>query len=169
MMFLVTSRILYRRPGMQLAMGLVAGGLRWFNPFVGCHVCSAFAIVGEAILFELIWYKVKDMELLKTLTLQSSMGIISAYGVYVGGYIITQILTPISVGQFYLNNLLVLLPQIFASGLLAALLGACIVPIAVTTTSLNISLQDRIYYPTALGISALCWCIVIITWFTLGA
>ncbi len=169
MMFLVASRLLYRQPGMQLAMGLVAGGLRWFNPFVGCHVCSAFAIVGEALIFELIWYKIKDRELLKTTTLQSSMGIISSYGVYVGGYIITQILTPLSVGQFSLNNLLVLIPQIVASGLLAALLGACIVPIAVATTSLNISLQDRLYYPTTIGISALCWCTVIITWFTVGA
>jgi len=169
MMFLVFSRLLYRQPGMQLGMGLVAGGLRWFNPFVGCHICSAFAIVGEALIFELIWYKVKDMELLKTMTLQSSMGVISSYGVYVGGYIITQILTPLSVGRFSFSNLLVLIPQIFASGLLAALLGACIVPLAVATASLNISVHDRLYYPATIGISALCWCIVIITWFTAGA
>lgn len=168
MMFLVASRILYRRPGMQLSMGLVAGGLRWFNPFVGCHICSAFAIAGEALIFELIWYKLKDRELLKTITLQSSMGIISSYGIYVGGYIITQILTPLSVGQFYFTNLLLLIPRILASGLLAALLGACIIPLVVATTSFNISLQDRLYYPITIGISAFCWCIVLATWFTAG-
>jgi hypothetical protein len=169
MMFLVFSRIMYQKPGMQLAMGLVAGGLRWFNPFVGCHICSAIAIVGEALLFELIWYKIKDVNLLKTITLQSSMCIFSTYCIYVGGYIITQILTPLSVGQFYLNNLLVLLPEIFASGLLAALLGAAIVPIAVSITSLDISLEDRLYYPATVGISLLCWSTVVIIWFTFGA
>ena len=154
---------------MQLTMGLVAGGLRWFNPFVGCHICSAIAIVGEALLFELIWYKIKDVNLLKTVTLQSSMGILSSYSIFVGGYIITQILTPLSVGQFYLNNLIVLFPEILASGLLAALLGAAIIPIVVKITSLDIQLEDRLYYPSTIGISLICWCAVGITWFTFGA
>ena len=49
--FLVFSRLMYRKPGMQLGMGLVAGSLRIFNPFIGCHVCSAIAIMAEGALF----------------------------------------------------------------------------------------------------------------------
>jgi hypothetical protein len=122
------------------------------------------------MLFEIIWYKLQDTKHLNTVTLQSSMGIISAYCIYVGGYIITQILTPLSLGQFYMNNLLVLLPEIFSSGLLAALLGAGIVPLFITLrSSLRFSLEDRIYYPATLGISIVCWCSVIINWFSFGA
>ena len=53
--FLVLSRMIFRQPGMQIGMGLVAGGLRVFNPFIGCHLCSAIAIMAEAAIFEVIW------------------------------------------------------------------------------------------------------------------
>ena len=44
LLFLIMSRLIYQKAGMQLGMGLVAGTLRLFNPFAGCHVCSAIAI-----------------------------------------------------------------------------------------------------------------------------
>ena len=56
--FLVMSRMTFRQPGMQAGMGLVAGSLRMFNPFMGCHLCSAIAIAAEAIIFEIVWYKI---------------------------------------------------------------------------------------------------------------
>jgi len=161
MMLLVMSRMFYRQPGMQLGMGLVAGSLRLFNPFMGCHICSAFAIMAEGMIFELIWYKLSDIKELNTLTLRSSMGIATAYCVYVGGYIVTQILTPLTVGMFHLENLITLMPQILASGLLAALIGGAIVPVALSLRKLDLSIKDQLYYPTTIGISALCWCIVI--------
>ena len=40
--------------------------LRLFNPFVGCHLCSAIAIMAEGAIFEIIWYKISfDLKELK--------------------------------------------------------------------------------------------------------
>lgn len=165
--FLVSSRMIYRQPGMQLGIGLVAGGLRIFNPFVGCHLCSAIAIMSEAALFEIIWYKVSfDFSELKNTITKSSMGIISAYTIYIGGYIITQILTPIaSGGNFYIENLIVFMPTILASGLIAALIGGVVLPITLLVKNVDLTIKDRLYYPAAIGISLICWFIVIGNWF----
>ena len=144
---------------MQLGMGVVAGSLRVLNPFVGCHLCSAIAIMAEAALFEIIWYKMSsDFSDLKTITMQSSMGIATAYLVYVSGYITTQILTPIAGGVgFYLDNLIVFMPRILASGLLPALLGAAVLPAILQLKKLDLTIKDRLYYPTTLGLALLCW------------
>jgi len=55
MIFLTMSRLIYNQRGIQLGIGLVAGSLKYFNPFVGCNVCSAIAIMAEGLIFELIW------------------------------------------------------------------------------------------------------------------
>jgi len=157
------SRTSFRQPGMQAGIGLVAGALRLFNPFGGCFICSAIAIIAEGLLFDLIWTSFSlDLRKHQSLTIQASLGITSAYLVYVGGYIVTQILTPVfSSAGFYLENLLVFIPQILASGLLAALIGVGIVPLVFTLKNLDITLQDRLYYPITIGVSVLCWIIVI--------
>ena len=166
--FLVFSRMIYRQPGMQFGIGLVAGGLRLFNPFVGCHLCSAIAIMVEGAIFEIIWYKISlDFTELKTVIMQSSMGIISAYFIYIGGYIVTQILTPIASGaNFYLENLIVFLPRILSSGLIAAVIGGAVLPITLLAKKIDITVKDRLYYPTTIGLSVLCWFIVIGNWFS---
>ena len=158
------SRTTFRQQGMQTGIGLMAGALRLFNPFGGCFICSAIAIMAEGFLFDLIWTSFSlDLKKPQTLTIQTSLGIISAYIVYVGGYIITQILTPLfSSAGFNLENLLVFIPQIFASGLLAALIGAITVPAIFTLKKLDLTIRDRIYYPITMGISAICWIIVIL-------
>lgn len=170
LMLLVMSRMLYRQPGMQIGMGLVAGGLKLFNPFIACNICSALAIMAEGLIFEIIWYKISfDSIYLKTWTMKVSLGIITAYTVYIGGFIVTQILTPIVAGPgFYLQNLMVLMPNILASGLLAALVGGVILPITLSIKRLDITLKDRLYYPTALGISLFCWFIVVGFWLSLA-
>ena len=136
MTFLFMSRMLYRKPGMQLGMGLVAGGLRMFNPFIGCHLCSAIAIMAEGAIFEIIWYKISsDLKDLRTPLLQACMGLLTAYIMFVGGYIITQILTPVVAGAtFYLENLIVLMPKIFANGLIPAVIGGIMVPVTLLIT-----------------------------------
>ncbi|GAG74777.1 unnamed protein product [marine sediment metagenome] len=146
-MFMTMSRMLYRQRGMQLGMGLVAGALRLFNPFGGCFICSAIAIVAEGVIFEIIWYKMSlDLQELKLPKLSISMGITTTYVLYVGGYIITQILTPIlSSAGFYLENLLVFIPQILASGLLAAIIGGITVPAVLATKKLG-TYQDIILF-----------------------
>jgi hypothetical protein len=152
--YLVFSRMIYRKPGMQFGMGLIAGALRLFNPFVGCHLCSAIAIMAEGAIFEIIWYKISfEFSELKTVITQVSMGIISAYTIYIGG------------ATFYLENLIVFLPRIFSSGLIAALIGGVVLPVILLTKKIDITIKDRLYYPTAFGISLLCWFVVIGNWF----
>lgn len=161
--FMTMSRMLYRQRGMQLGMGLVAGALRLLNPFGGCFICSAIAIMAEGLIFEILWYKISlDLNELRLLKLSVSMGITSAYLIYVGGYIITQILTPLlSSAGFYLENLLVFIPQILAAGLLAAIIGGITVPAVLATKKLDITIRDRLYYPATIGISLVCWFVVI--------
>jgi hypothetical protein len=123
--------------------------------------------MAEGAIFELIWYKISpDFSELKNLLMKGSIGIISAYFIYIGGYIVTQIATPIAAGAtFYVENLIVVLPKILSSGLIAALIGGAMVPTLFLAKKIDIKLKDRLYYPTALGISALCWLIVIGNWF----
>jgi hypothetical protein len=169
--FLVLSRMIYRQPGMQFGIGLVAGALRLFNPFVGCHLCSAIAIMAEGTIFEIIWYRISfDFSELKTIIMQGSMGIISAYFIYIGGYIVTQILTPIASGaSFYLENLIVFLPRILSSGLIAAVIGGAVLPTTLLAKKIDVTIKDRLYYPTTIGVSAFCWFLVIGNWILLGS
>ncbi len=161
LMFLVITRITFRKPGMQLGMGLVAGSLCFFNPFLKCNLCSAIAIGAEGLIFELIWYKITfDLKELKPMTMQVSFGIISAYLIYIGGYITTQILTKLSTG-FYLSDLVIILPKILASGLIAALIGGLVLPVTLQLKKLDLTIKDIIYYPTTIGISIICWISVI--------
>jgi len=158
------SRTTFRQPGMQTGIGLVAGALRFFNPIGDCFICSAIAIMAEGLLFDLIWTGFSlNQKKTQTLTAQVSIGITSAYLVYVGGYVITQILTPVfSSAGFYIENLIVFIPQILAGGLLAALLGVATVPAIFALKKINITIQDRLYYPVTIGISAFCWVFVIV-------
>jgi hypothetical protein len=164
--FMTMSRMYYKQRGMQLGIGIVAGMLRLFSPFgeiPGFFICSAFAIIAEGLIFEIIWYKMSlDLNELKLPKLSVSMGITSAYFIYVGGYIVTQILTPVlSSAGFYLENLLVFIPQILASGLLAAIIGGITVPAVLATKKLDIAIRDRLYYSATIGISLVCWFVVI--------
>ncbi|HEC81005.1 MAG TPA: hypothetical protein ENI42_01065 [Thermoplasmatales archaeon] len=157
---MMITRLLYKQPGMQLGMGLVAGGLRLFNPFVGCFICSAIAIMAEGAVFELIWYYMsRDLSELHKPIFSVSMGVISAYTLYVSGFIVTQILTPLfSSAGFHVENLLMFLPQILSRGLPAALLGGAVVPIVLLLKNVDVSrIADKVYYPTSLFVSALCW------------
>ena len=167
---MVMSRMLYRQRGMQFGMSIVAGALRFFSPFgsnLGFFICSAIAIMAEGIIFEIIWYRMSlDLKELKPLRISSSMGVITAYCCYVGGYIVTQILTPVlSSAGFYIANLIVFIPQMLATGLIAALIGGVMVPGVLLLNKLDLKIKDRLYYPTTVGVSALCWFIVIGVWF----
>ncbi len=167
MIFMVISRRLYPAYGIQAGMGLVAGSLRMINPFGGCHLCSALAIMAEGMLFELIFYITTTFEFknVHTWTNKIGLGVFSAYIVYVGGYIVTQILTPLTYGQFYFSNLISMMPQYLARGLPVAIIGAVTVPIALSMKPISLPLKDKYYYPATLGITAFCWIMVISQWF----
>ena len=157
------SRLTFRQPGMQTGMGFVAGALRVFNPFGGCFLCSAIAIMAEGLLFDLLWTGFSlGQKTTSSIIDQASIGITASYIVYIGGYFVTQILTPVfSSAGFYLENLVAFIPQILASGLLAALLGVISVPAIFMVKHLDIPVKDRLYYPLTIGVSALCWIVVI--------
>jgi len=171
MVFLTISRMLFRQRGMQMGMGFTAGALRLFNPFMGCHICSALAIMAEGIIFELIWNyaTTSDLKNFNTTTMKSSLGIITAFSVYVGGYVVTQILTPLLYAGFYIENLISLIPQILSAGLIAALIGGITIPLTLSLRRLDLSLKDRLYYPVTIGISVFCWFMVIGNWLMIGA
>lgn len=159
------SRIIYQKRGMQLGMGLVAGAMRLFNPFGGCFMCSAIAIMAEGLLFEIIWYRVSlTDDGIKSLPNKISLGIVTSYGVYVIGYMVTQVLTPVfSSAGFFLPNLLGFIPQILASGLLAAVIGGFMAPVVFHLREVDtVILRNKAYYPLTLGISAVCWIIVLV-------
>jgi hypothetical protein len=158
LIFLIISRMVYRQPGMQLGMGVVAGTLRIFNPFGGCHLCSALAIMAEGAIFEIIWYSFSfDFDNIKDITNQVSMGVITAFFVYIGGYIVTQIFTPIISGVgFYVENLIVFLPRIIASSLLPSFFGAFVLPGVLQLSKLDLKIKDTLY--SVIGL-----------WFILGA
>lgn len=165
--FLVFSRKIYKKAGMQFGMSLLAGSLKLFNPFVGCHLCSAIAIMAEGAIFEIIWYKMAyDFSDLNSLKMKSSMGLITAYLTYIGGYIVTQVLTPIASGAtFFVENSITFLPNILGSGLIAAIIGIVALPFTILVSKIDFSLKDTLYYPTTFGISVVCWLAVIGNWF----
>ena len=160
---MLLSRRLFQKYGIQAGMGAVAGSLRMINPFVGCHLCSAIAIMAQGVLFEIIFYSVTtfDFKNLETWTNKISLGIFSGYTIYVGSYIVTQILTPLSSGHFYVANLIAMMPQFLARGLAVTFIGAITVPAILILKPIKISVKDTWYYPATLGVSACCWMIVI--------
>ena len=60
------------------------------------------------------------------------------------------------------------MPKILSSGILPALIGAVIVPVIFSVKKLDFTIKDRLYYPTTIGVSILCWFIVIGSWFMFG-
>lgn len=161
---MLLSRLLFKTKGMQLGMGVVAGLLRFFNPFGSCHICSAIAIMAEGLIFEAMWLALSsDSEERTYLVMKTSLGVVITYGVYVGGYVITQVLTPVfSTAGFYLADLLPFLPQIMASGLLAAVIGGVVSPLVYLLREFDVQkVKNSVYYPLTLALSALCWAVVI--------
>ena len=164
------SRRLYGIHWMQLSMAVMAGLLRFWGPMgTGCVICSGLAIMCEGLVFEIIFNRpsldfVKRLEI-KNLKMLAFLGIVSGYIIYVTGYIFTQIATPIATtGTFHPGDLLANLPLIFGRGFFAAIFGAIALPAALLVESLDVNVataSKKLYYGTAVGMSAFCWVLVI--------
>jgi len=152
------SRILYQQPGMQLGMGTIAALMRALNPFGACILCASIAIFAEAVVFELIWLRLSN-DIIRKPHISASTGIITAYTCFAIGCVVTQVLTPlVATSGFYVENLLAFLPQILSRGLIPALLGGIVLPVASILTKVDISkIRSSLYYPATLAISALLW------------
>ena len=93
-----------------------------------------------------------DLSELKMPKISISMGITTAYVLYVGGYIITQILTPVvSSAGFYIENLLVFIPNILSSGLIAAVIGGITVPAIFALKKINITIDHLVWQAIIYG------------------
>jgi hypothetical protein len=157
---LLLSRMTFKVRGMQLGMGLVAGLLRLFNPISASHICSAIAIMAEGLVFEILYPLLTSTEDDQSqLVVKVSSGVILSYGIYVTGYIVSQILTAVvSSAGFHPQNLFPYLPVIFASGLLAAVIGGVVAPLVFLLRGFDVrKIKEGVYYPLSAIISALCW------------
>jgi hypothetical protein len=165
------TRRVYGVAWMQLSMGVVAGFLRFWAPIGTCVVCSALAIVAESLVFEIIFNRpiftlsgarARNMGA-RTLI---SLGIISAYAIYVIGYLFTQTFTPIVAEPhaFVLSDLTAALPLIFGRGFFAAVFGAISLPLAVLYGHSILepsTFKQGTYYMTCVGLTIVCWVVVI--------
>lgn len=163
--------------GAILAMGIIAGALRYTAPIGSCIICSAIAIVAEAAVFEVVLNRpssslfpcsIRDPVSLGSL---GSLGVIIGYSMFVVGYMTTQILTPVLTGGILtLADLAAVLPIAIGSGFFAAALGGIVMPAVVLAPQLNFDIRsvrtDR-YYPVTMGASLLCW-VVTLAAFHLG-
>lgn len=160
---LTLSKTIFPQRGAMISMGLIAGTLRLVYPFGGCYICSAIAIMAEGALFELLWTWIDtDLTQIKTLNLQVCLAIITGYVVYVGGYTITQILTPLlSTAGLDPDNLLAMTPQYLASGLLPAIIAAITIPTIIAIKKHTLTMKDSLYYPLTTATAAASWILVI--------
>ncbi|MEM1514374.1 MAG: hypothetical protein QXW78_03010 [Candidatus Thermoplasmatota archaeon] len=155
---MAATRHHFRQPGMQAGMALIAGLLRCFNPMGGCLLCAAIAIVIEGAVFEGIWRI--PWQKYESLTMKAGMGIISFYTIFFSGYFATQILTPLTVGRFYLSDLVAVIPKIFASSLFAGIIGSFALPLACLPFKLEIN--EKLYYTSVYSIITICWLAVML-------
>jgi hypothetical protein len=93
------------------------------------------------------------------------IGIITAYAIYISGYIFTQIFTPIlTTGIFNPGDFSTVLPLIFGRGFFAAVFGAVALPLAMLYGSTVLdAAKARVpnHYVASAVISAWCWLIVL--------
>ncbi|HEC76136.1 MAG TPA: hypothetical protein ENI33_02610 [Thermoplasmatales archaeon] len=155
---MAVTRHIYRAPGMQASMALIASLLRHFNPMGTCLVCASIAIFIEGLAFEIIW--LLPWRKYQSYTMKVSMGVISFYSIYAIGYLSTQILTPLLTSKFYFGNLIGVIPKILAGATIAGIIGGFALP--VTYLPLKIKIKDKFYYPITAVVTLFCWIAVIL-------
>lgn len=155
---MAVTRHIYRAPGMQASMALIASLLRHFNPMGTCLVCASIAIFIEGLAFEIIW--ILPWRKYQSYTMKVSMGVISFYSIYAIGYLSTQILTPLLTSKFYFSNLIGVIPKILAGATIAGIIGGFALP--VTYLPLKIKIKDKFYYPITAVVTLFCWIAVIL-------
>lgn len=146
---------------MQFFMALIASLFKLLNlGFVGgCVWCAMLAIIAEGLIFEFMFFLPSLVRSYEAHRLFS--GAFLGYVVYIGGYIFTEVFTPIlySVG-FFVSDLIVLLPLILLRGFNAAFLSAIFVFFTFKLTRFDLSeLRDSLYYSLTSFVTFLCWLI----------
>ena len=171
--FMGLSRRLFAQKGMALGIALVAGVLRFFAPVGSCLICSSIAIMAEGVIFEIIMgrpafsFHTTHMKDPRTLTY---LGVIVGYTIYVSGYIITQLLTPLVAGDGgQIADVAGILPLIFGRGFFAGLLGGVTLPVATFLPHLNIDVarvRKDVYYSVSTATAGISWAVVLVIYFS---
>ncbi len=158
------SRSIYQKAGIQLAMGIVAGILMATVPIGECVLCSIIAVIAEAVIFEIIWLVGSiTIKKEKSTVILLSTGIVSGYLCYMGGYLTTQIITPlVASASFKLSEIVMFLPQILFKSTLAGVLGGLVLPTVAIIPEFRFStIREEAYYLTVGVIVAMCWIIAL--------
>jgi hypothetical protein len=162
------TRRIYGVLWMQLGMAIIAGLLRFWAPIGSCILCSALAIMAEGLVFELIFnhpiFNITstgstELKNYRTLAL---LGVISAYVIFVTGYMFTHVFTPIVAPPhiFTLSNFVANLPLMLGRGFFAAVFGGMALPVAVLAKQLHLNLNEiptKHYYVIATAVTAIAW------------
>ncbi|MBN2014818.1 MAG: hypothetical protein JW778_06525 [Candidatus Altiarchaeota archaeon] len=161
---MVYTRRIYQRSGMQFSMAFIASLFKLLNlGFIGgCVWCAMLAIIAEGLIFELMLLIPLMVRFHETHSLLS--GAFLGYATYSGGYVLTEVFTPLlSSAGFFISDLIALLPLIFVRGFNAAFLSSILVFIAFRLSSFDLShLRDDLYYALTSTITLLCWFIAFI-------
>ena len=150
LILMVSTRLIYKKRGHQLIMGITAAFFRMLYPFIDCVPCSFAAIIFEALIFEILFFSNSFITLNKKQFIQTlSFGIIIFHLTYSISYLMNQIFFPLfsKVGLFYLD-LIVLLPQTLAKSLIPALAGMIIFPFLIILKDFKVKrIKEIIFYP----------------------
>ncbi|MCK4614085.1 MAG: hypothetical protein KAU14_04710 [Thermoplasmata archaeon] len=171
--FMALGRRLFAQKGMALGIALVAGILRFFAPVGSCILCSSIAIMAEGVIFELVMSR--PIFSLNSLNAKDPrtwayLGIITGYAIYVSGYIITQVLTPIIAHDGgHILDVVGILPLILGRGFFAAILGGVSLPLVVLSEHLSIDVvkvRKELYYTASTLATTFCWAVVLLIYFS---
>ena len=165
--FMLLARRLFRFTGSMLLVALVASIMRLIAPVGVCVLCSAIAIAVEGAVFEMILSRRSIHTHLsggKVLPM-ISLGVVSGFAIFVTGYLLTQILTPlVTGGPLVMGNVIGIIPLMVGRSFYAAVLGGISVPLIASLPNPHIYLNkvNRGAYLTATtALSVLSWVLVI--------
>jgi hypothetical protein len=167
--FMVLAMRTFNLKGAALGIAIIAGIMRYFAPVGSFVLCSAIAIMAEGVVFEIIMNRPSfslNASTMKDPRSLSYLGVIMAYIIFVTGYVVTQILTPIlGSDSGSVLDVVGVLPIILGSGFFAALLGGVSLPLVTLAPQLEIDVakvKKVIYYPISTGVSAFCWVMLVL-------
>lgn len=170
--FMALAMRTFQLRGTALAIAVVAGIMRYFAPVGSFVLCSAIAIVAEGVVFEIIMSRPSFSLAASTIRDPrglSYLGVITAYFIFVTGYVVTQVLTPIvgsDSGSVF--DVVGVLPIILGSGFFAALLGGVSLPLVTLAPQLDVNVADvkkELYYGLTTGASLFCWALLVVIYY----
>lgn len=157
---MIITRVIFKKRGHQLTMGIIAALFRLLYPYVTCVPCSFTAIITEALIFEILFFNNSIFLLDKKNFLQlSSFGIIIFHLPYSISYLINQIMFPLfsKAGLYYLD-ILVLIPKAFANSFFISLVGMITFPFLILIKDFKINkLKEVIFYPATAVLVVFLW------------